>query len=84
MRAMNDNILVEEITPDSAIVSPHTERSPVKKGLVKFTCPDNDDGITQPVPKEGDTVYYRAAEGLLLPDIELIAIPVKAVIAIEG
>ena len=86
MKCMNGYIIVKEASSDSRIEMPEQLAQSVRKGIVVLTSEEADDflAVNDPQATEGKEVmiYYRAAEGLAMPD-ETIAIPMKAVIAID-
>ena len=87
MQIYNGHLLLTEQGEESIIQMPEKYANPVGKGKISFTSQKASielglETIEEEVRKEL-TVYYKAAEGMLISDLNLVAIPYTAVLAIE-
>lgn len=88
MKAMNDYVICSEASEQSGqIEMPNSPAESVKQGSVISTTERAEDAILENLPEdtklEDVTVYFRAAEALMFPEEDKIAVPMKALIAVK-
>lgn len=87
MKAMNDYVICSEVSEENEIIEmPEGTKESVKAARPITTTEKVTAEILADLPEgiilSDLTIYFRAAEGMMFPDEEYIAVPLKAIIAV--